>query len=916
MRNDSRHDSRHDSRDDFLKDRLPEFRVEDLDFRSMSKKLKLLGLGIAILILITIANGAMSFYREWLWFGSLGHEAVILKVVGTRILLFIAGMAVALLLTVPNLLTVLKTTAHLPAGGQGVYPDAYTNARRFFVRIGWGAAILGSLFFATKLSLEWDIFLRFINMVPFERVDPVFYKDFSFYIFAVPAIELIRSWLLSLILAIMVASAALYFAAALLRGDRFAFKEKMRLHLVILGALFLVLVATGYWLDRYELLYSPIGSVFGVGFTDSHVTLPALTLLAAASIACAVLLLHKGFRSSNNRPLFLLVGGLVALHIVAGSLLPAVAQRLYVEPSELARETPYLASNIELTREAYNLTKLRSSSHPAFGEIDQETLRTNQGTIQNVRLWDEGPLLQSYNQIQFFRLYYDFLAVHTDRYMVDGELRQVMLASRELSAEKLPDEAQRWVNRHLQFTHGYGVTVTPVTEVDQGGRPGFLLKDVPPTGKLSLDRPEIYYGLKSLDYLIVKSGMGEFNYPGPAGPVYTSYDGTGGVPLNSLFRRALYAMMFMDVNILISGEVLKESRIQYRRTVPERFSAVTPFLLRDGEAYAVVANGRIYWIQDAYTVTNLYPYSTPWQNRFNYIRNSVKAVVDAYNGTIDYYVSDPSDPIIRAYQSMFPHLFKHMDDMPAYLKEHVRYPQDLFTVQTQMLLQYHMEDPTVFYNKEDQWSVPVQTSFGRTEALSPYYIVARLPGESKEEFLLIQPFTPSGRHNLVSWMAARSDGDAYGDLVLFRFPSGRHVDGPNQVEARIDNDAVISEQFTLWGQVGSEVFRGILFVIPIGDSLLYAEPVFLKPETLDFPELRRIILADSRRVVMHQTLNASIEALVGSLPAVAPIVEYEGLIDTEEPGLIPAALDEIRKSLQDAVNKLQEIMNHLKQQEH
>lgn len=902
-----------DPRGNFPHDQIRRFRIEDMDFNTMSNKLRLLGAGVAILILIVLLNGLISLYRDWLWFSSLGYESVLMKVVFTRIWLFLTGAALVFVLAVPNLLTVLRSIPQsLPMPELNISRDGYAAARRVLVWIVWGGAVLAGLFFGAKLAGGWETVLRYFNGVPFDKVDPIFKKDFSFYIFTLPGLELIRTWLLGLTTVIIAAVATLYFVAASLRGERMALEGRVRSHLILLASLFLVLIAAGYWLDRYELLYSPTGAVFGIGFTDDHIRLPVRALMAFASLACAAVFIGC-LRSAGNRPLFLAVGALVSLIILAGVVLPALVQRLYVIPSELAREKPYLASNIALTRDAYNLTKLQSRSHPASGTIDTKTVKENKGTIQNVRLWDEGPLLQSYNQIQFFRLYYDFMAVHTDRYRVDEELRQVMLATRELSAEKLPSEAQRWVNRHLQFTHGYGAAITPVTEVDQGGRPGFFLKDVPPKGRIPLDRPEIYYGLKSLDYLIVKSGMQEFNYPGPDGPVYTSYEGKGGIPLSGMFRRAIYALMFKDLNILISGEVTPESRIQYRRTIPERFSTITPFLLRDREAYSVVADGRLFWIQDAYTFTTQYPYSTPWNKQFNYMRNSVKAVVDAYHGSIDYYVSDPSDPMIRTYEAIFPDLFKPMSAMPGYLLNHVRYPLALFAVQAQMLLQYHMEDPTVFYNKEDQWSIPIQSSFGKTEELKPYYIVARLPGEENEEFLLIQPFTPSNRHNLVGWMAARSDGDAYGELVLFRFPTGRHVDGPNQVEARIDNDSIISEQFTLWGQVGSEVYRGILLVIPIGDALLYAEPVFLKPETLDFPELRRIILADSTNLVMQQTLNASIDALVGVLPTVAPVGETTEVAEPKETGLIPEALDEIRKSLRDAVDKLGKIMDRLKE---
>jgi uncharacterized membrane protein (UPF0182 family) len=452
--------------------------------------------------------------------------------------------------------------------------------------------------------------------------------------------------------------------------------------------------------------------------------------------------------------------------------------------------------------------------------------------------------------------------------------------------------------------------------VQAGGRPTFFVSDVPPAGSIPLERPEVYYGLKSLNYIIANTGMQEFNYPGIDEPVYTSYEGDGGVPLSSFFRRLMYAWEFQDLNILISGEIDADSRIQYRRTIPERFATIAPFLMRDREAYSVVADGRLFWIQDAYTVTDRYPYSTAFNGGFNYIRNSVKAVITAYDGSIDFYVFEPGDPLVQAYRNIFPGLFTPAEQLPDHLREHVRVPLDQFTVQTRMLLQYHMQDPVVFYNKEDQWSIPVQKSFGRSQSLEPYYIVARLPGEESEEFLLIQPFTPNNRHNLVGWMAARSDGEHYGDLVLFDFPAGRHVDGPNQVEARIDNDPVISEQFTLWGQVGSEVARGILLVIPLGDAVLYAEPIFLTPEALDFPELRRIILADANDVVMHNTLDASVDALVGELPAVAlPAERAAAQPGAEESTVRGETLEMLRSTLQEALDGLRRALETIREME-
>jgi uncharacterized membrane protein (UPF0182 family) len=730
-------------------------------------------------------------------------------------------------------------------------------------------------------------------------------------IFTLPAVRLVHGWLIAAVTSLGLIMVAFHYLTARLRGEPRLFGDGARVQLAVLVAVLFLLIAAGHWLGRYELLYSPTGTVFGVGYTDDHVNLPGRALLTVVAVVTAGFVFAGGLFSSGYRWIVWPVAIWFVLLILVGSVAPWLVQRLRVEPAELALERDYLASNIELTRNAFGLEDLESRSHPARGAIDARTVADNRGTLRNVRLWDEGPLLQSYNQIQFFRLYYDFRAVHTDRYTVDGELRQVMLATRELSADKLPSEAQRWVNRRLQFTHGYGVAMSPVTEVEAGGRPSFFISDVPPVGVIPLERPEIYYGLQSLDHVIARSGMQEFNYPGPEGPEYTRYGGDGGVELSSFFRRLLFAWRFGDLNILISGEISRDSRIQYRRTVAERVAAIAPFLMRDRQPYVVVADGRLFWIQDAYTVTHRYPYATRWNGRLNYIRNSVKAVVDAYDGSVDYYVFDPDDPIIRTYQAIFPGLFKSREEMPEYLRAHVRFPLDLFTIQTQMLLQYHMRDPVVFYNKEDQWDVPVQTSFGQSAPLLPYYIVARLPGEQQEEFLLIQPFTPDKRHNLVGWMAARSDGEHYGELLLFRFPTGRHVDGPNQIEARIDNDAVISEQFTLWGQVGSEVSRGILLVIPLGDAILYAEPVFLKPETLEFPELRRIILVDARRVVMHQTLEASVAALVGELPAVAPLAEAAGLA---QPDVAPAdaeLVDALRRGLEETIERLRELLDRL-----
>ncbi|MFO8174226.1 MAG: UPF0182 family protein [Longimicrobiales bacterium] len=889
--------------------------LQNVDFAGFNR---MVGLGIKVglfLLLLLALNWARSFYTDWLWFQSLGQESVLVTMAVAQAALFVLAVVVFLALAVPNVLYAHRATGGTPTFRQGgLSMEDYEIVRKLLVQAFLVAVALFSLVLAGQPALEWEKVLLFLNRVPFGETDPIFNLDFGFFIFTLPALELLRAWLMAAIVTVALMVAGFYYLTSRMRSDVSSFLPKARKQLVLMAAVLFLIIAAGHWLGRYELLYSPTGAVYGVGYTDDHVNLPGRALLALIAVVTAGILAVGALSSRSNRLLIWPVAVWLVATLLIGGVIPNLVQRLGVEPSELAREREFLANNIQYTRQAFGLDRLQSRSHPARGTVDAATVAENQGTLQNVRLWDESPLLQSYNQIQFFRLYYDFRAVHTDRYMVDDELRQVMLATRELSAEKLPQEAQRWVNRHLQFTHGYGVAMSPVTEVEAGGRPTFFVSDVPPEGVIPLERPEVYYGLKSLNHLIVNSEMEEFNYPGQEGPVYTHYEGEGGVLLSSFFRRLIYAWEFKDLNILISGEIQPESRIQYRRVIQERFATIAPFLLQDREGYSVVADDRLFWIQDAYTVTDRYPYSTSWQNQFNYIRNSVKAVIDAYHGRVDFYVFEPEDPLIQAYQRIFPGLFRPSEELPDYLRAHIRTPLDQFRVQTQMLLQYHMQDPVVFYNKEDQWSVPVQSSFGRSQSLDPYYIVARLPGEEKEEFLLIQPFTPANRHNLVGWMAARSDGENYGELVLFRFPSGRHVDGPSQVEARIDNDAIISEQFTLWGQVGSEVMRGILLVIPLGDALLYAEPVFLKPETLDFPELRRIILADASQVVMHPTLNASVAALVGELPAVAPPVEADepGMeAETIRPPAASEALQSLRNSLQEAIRLLQEAVNQI-----
>ena len=854
--------------------------------------------GILIMIGLTWLRGV---YTNWLWFSELGYEDVYRKILVTKIWLFLISVGAFMAVIIPNIWLVFRSTSEY------VPPNLTNDAYRFIRKIlGWvgGLAVgLACLVFGADSASRWETVLRFNNSTPFVDgdgmvlIDPILNKGVDFYVFTLPFISFVKGWFLGATIVTLLFVVALYVVLLGLRDKDVVVPKSVKIHLTLIGAFLFVVIAVGYWIGRYEMLYSTDGVVFGVGFTDANARLPVKSLLTVISIVCALLMAVAGFMSGYR-----MVVGSVALWlgmaILAGGIFPGLVQRFQVEPNELAKESNYLENNIRLTRQAYgiDLKPEQIRDHKGLERITPEIIDDNLGTIENIRLWDEGPLAEIYNQVEFVQFYYDFLRIGVDRYKIGDSLRQVMLSTRELSAEKLPEEAQTWVNRHLVYTHGHGVAMSPVNTVSSKGQPEMFVQDVPASispevgDALRLDEAGIYYGLKSLPFVIVGSNAKELDYQGEGdAPKFTEYSGSGGVALSSFIRRLAYAWEFGDINILISGEVdTAKSRIQYRRTIPERFASVTPFMSPDSDPYQVVADGRVFFIQDGYTWTSKFPYSTPWVNKdFNYIRNSVKAVVDAYNGTLTYYIYDSQDPIIESYSKIFPNLFKDSKDMPEYLKEHVRYPRDLFAVQSSMLLQYHMEDPTTFYQKGDQWSIPVQSSFGKEVKLEPYYILARLPGEEDEEFLLIQPFTPDKRDPLKAWLAVRNDNPNYGELVLFRFPGGKSILGPNQVEARIDNNTAISQQFTLWGQVGSEVQRGNMLVIPVGDSILYAEPIFLKPESLEFPELRRIILADGERVVMQPTLADGIRALKGEIPAVSPTVGEEEKVRTDIPVITP-----------------------------
>jgi len=876
---------------------------------------------LALLVLLTLALTfiLLEIYTNWLWFESLGFLGIFRTVLWTKIWLFLAG---ALIFSALAGLSV--SIAYRNGRGESYLPlppqTIHSINKLTVVVIGLVVAI-ASLAFGTTLSGNWESVLRLSESSPFEILDPVFQKDVSFFVFTLPILHLAQGWILGVLIATLIITLGVYLIQFAIRGLPIQFSQNQKTQAAVIGALIFLTLAAGHLLGRYQTLFSEQGAVFGATYTDIHARIPALLVLAFVTASSGILLLaslHSSIRGSRGNRLAIAA---ILLWLIAtfgiGNLYPSFIQRFTVDPNELQKERIYIERNIEFTRAAFGINKIDNRSYEATGQLTSKEILDNSETINNVRLWDPKPLVDTYNQIQHLRLYYNFSDADVDRYEIDGEYRQVLVGAREIHPELLPIEAQRWVNEKLQFTHGYGAAASPVTEFTEEGRPIFFVKDVPPTGPLKINRPEIYYGESTTNYVIVNSETDEFDHPTEGNqPVYVQYKGDGGISLGSLLRKLAYALHFRDVNILISGEVTTESKVMYEREITSRITKVAPFLTLDKDPYIVIENGKLVWIQDAYTTTNKYPYSKPTSN-FNYIRNSVKVVVDAYDGGLQFYVSDPDDPMIQTYKKIFPDLFIPMNQMSDFLKNHLRYPVDMFSIQSETYLQYHMTDPTVFFNKEDQWSIPTEISFGQQQPVEPYYVIMKLPGEKDVEFVLILPFSPADKPNMVAWLASRMDGPHYGELVSYTFPSGVQVDGPIQIEARIDNNTEISQQFTLWDQSGSAVIRGNLLVIPIANSILYVEPIYLMAEGVALPELKRVILASANKVVMEKTLNKALRSLFGTqiLPETTSSVKDPADPSTDAGsglGTIKEALNALKQglvTLEELVAKLSDGIN-------
>ena len=807
---------------------------------------------------------------DWMWFDAVGYLGIFQKSLLAKVGMWVGGLLLAILFLGVNITVAMREEAinvqrlSTLVSDLGLAPAQLQTLIRGIVGI---AVALPALLFAGIAASQWLNLLSYLEREPFGQVEPIFGRDIGFYVFELPMLSF-GSDLLSLLLmsALMVVGAYYVARDVFINQDVPSVSEGARRHLLVLGGLLFLLFGVDWWLGRFEMLFSSSGVVWGVSYTDVNARIPGNWIMAGCSVLVSVALLVATMQRSWRLPTVGLGLYAIARVLVAG-VWPDIVQDYFVKPNELELEREFLVHNIAYTNQAYALDRVEAKPFEAEAGLTMTDIAANPLTIENVRVWDARPLLTTYGQIQEIRTYYDFRDVDVDRYMINGAPRQVMLSARELNHENIPSQARSWVNEHLQYTHGYGLTMSPVNIVTDEGLPHLFIKDLPPVSDgidLQVDRPELYYGELTNNYVMVNTSAQEFDYPLGDQNVYADYTGTGGVDVGAPWQQALFAMYFQSFDVLLSQYIQPDSRVMFHREISDRVERLAPFLNFDADPYLVIADGKMYWMLDAYTTSNFYPYAERLRlgrQSVNYIRNSVKIVVDAYNGSVDFYIADESDPLIRVYAKVFPNSFKPLSEMPDSLQEHIRYPADFFNIQATMYRSYHMKDPTVFYNKEDMWAVPFEKYSGKEQPMESYYLIMKLPEEEEEEFILLLPFVPVGKDNMISWLAARCDKENYGNLILYQFPKQKLIYGPRQIEARIDQDPDISEMITLWSQAGSGVVRGNLLVIPIGNSLMYVEPLYLQAESSQLPELKRVIVSYENRIAMRNTLDEALRAV-------------------------------------------------------
>ena len=829
----------------------------------------IIGVLVGLFLLFGVFGGLVNLVTDLMWYDALGLRSVLTTRLWSQVGLFALGFVAFVLPALASIWLARRIAPQVPIRRLGSLelPDI-SNV----VTLGLAGvvAVLG-LVSGAAWSGSWQTVLLFVNGGSFGAVDPHFSHDIGFYVFDLPFWRFLQGWGVTSLVVIILLTLGTYAAGALRWQLRLT--APVRAHLSTLGALLLVAIATGYQFDIAELAYSTrgvSGTIQAATYTDLHAQMPAYVILTVVALAAAALLLANIWFKTLWA--ILLAGGAwIGITILVGGIYPSVVQRLSVVPNELSLEQPYIQAHIKMTRAAYALDAIGVKPYTGEQALSRPLITANQATIDNMRLWDYRPLLTTFGQHEILRQYYEFKDVDIDRYVIDGQQREIMLSAREIKGP--PANAQSWTNEKLAYTHGYGITAVPVNAVTPEGQPDYLISGINQEPKLPVGEPRIYFGEESLSYVVVDTKASEFDYPlDDQTSAVTTWKGGTGVGVGNLLSRLLFAFRFGDLNLLISNQLTGDSKILFRREIGERVHELAPFLVYDQDPYLVSADKRLFWIWDAYTVSDRYPDAQPLADIFpgeNYVRNSVKVVIDAYDGSIRFFISDPTDPIINAYARIFPDLLKPLSAMPADLVAHLRYPEDLFTAQNEAYLLYHLDatpqGAAALFNRTDQWSIPTQQTGveGPGTAIAPHYVIMKLPGEAKAEFVLIEPMVAAARPNMISWIVARMDPGHYGERTSFRFPSNSTTLGPSQIQARINQDSTISAQFSLWSRAGSEVVRGDLLVLPMGDSILYVEPIFLRSTESSFPEFKRVILASQNKLAFADSLEQGIRQLLG-----------------------------------------------------
>ncbi len=852
-----------------------------------SRRTNLVMLGAFVIAATLAIFWFFGFWGELLWFDAVGYSSRFMTVVLVKAGTLGAAALLSFLFVKLMIHSVRKASRPLHHIMLGV--AALAGA-------AWGAA-------------NWEVILRWRHAVDTGLAEPVFGMDTGFYLFILPFIDNVLLLLGMLAFLSFFASLGLFIVSqSTMRDGRLAFhpvygsEATRRLRPVyVSAALILFLLAAGKYLDRFHLMFSQTGVVSGPGWTDVHVRIPAYWICAVVTALVGIVVLIPQLRKALVRrmarrqqgelPVVLaFAGGAVALTwFLALSLAPGLMQWLRVEPNEISLERPYITNNIRYTRIAFGLDRAEEKEYPVTGQLTRAVIDSNPGTFSNIRLWDWRALDAVYRQFQEIRLYYEFQDVDIDRYVFDGRYRQVMVSARELNVDNLPGESQTFVNERFKYTHGNGITLTTVSEFTPEGLPNLLIRDIPPVSthpELEVTQPRIYYGETANHAVVVNSLEQEFDYPKGDENVYMHYDGTGGVQLSGALRKFIYGWMFDGTRFLLSSYIKKDSRIMFDRNIAVRVQKIAPFLEFDADPYIVLHEGRLFWIMDGYTTSTRFPYSEPFSARetfdgkrfirndaayldgVNYIRNSVKVTVDAYNGNVDFYVSDGTDPVIKVWGSVFPGMFRPVAEMPDGLFAHTRYPSDLLLVQGLVYAKYHMNDPAVFYNQEDLWVRATEKYYGGIRPVEPYYVMWQKPGSDKPDFVLILPFTPKNKQVMIGWIAGMCDGDNYGRFLAYLFPKDKRILGPQQVETKIDQDSYLSGQLTLWDQRGSSVIRGNVLAIPVGQTIMYVEPIYLQSETAAYPELRLVAVMHGDKLAYAETFEEALAKLTGLAPRI------------------------------------------------